>query len=112
MTDLDALIARVEHGDWHFGICRAALGPSSDIRYAAKKAYLGSLDAAARLHGALLPGMFWNMGCLDMPSLGYVCTVAEGHFADSPTWRGYAMNPARAWLLAILHTLKAKGDAE
>jgi len=73
--------------------------------YYAKTAYNGSLDAAKALHDAELPAMFWNMGHLDIPSLGYVCTVADGHFADSPSWRGYAMNPARAWLLAILRAL-------
>jgi hypothetical protein len=69
------------------------------------KAYHGSLDAAKALHDAELPAMFWNMGHLDHPSLGYACTVADGHFADSTSWRGYAMTPARAWLLAILRAL-------
>jgi hypothetical protein len=68
-------------------------------------AYNGSLDAAKVLHEAVLPAMFWNMGHLDTPSLGYVCTVADGHFADSPSWRGFAATPARAWLLAILRAL-------
>ena len=71
----------------------------------AELAYFGSLDAAKALHEAVLPAMFWNMGHLDAPSLGYVCTVADGHFADSPSWRGNAMTPARAWLLAIIRAL-------
>lgn len=71
----------------------------------AELAYFGSLDAAKAMHEAMLPAMFWNMGHLDHPSLGYVCTVADGHFVDSPSWRGYAMNPARAWLLAILRAM-------
>lgn len=73
--------------------------------YYAKQAYNGSLDAAKALHEAVLPAMFWNMGHLDHPSLGYVCTVADGHFADSPSWRGFAATPARAWLLAIIRAL-------
>jgi hypothetical protein len=120
MTDLDKLIAAVEAGtlrqDDHLWLHMPyALDEHRNMRTSvrnAQDAYHGSLDAAKRLHDALLPGMFWNMGHLDMPSLGYVCTVAEGHFADSPSWRGYAMNPARAWLLAILRAIKAKGDAE
>lgn len=72
-------------------------------------AYRGSLDAAKRLHDALLPGMFWSMGHLDQPSLGYVCTVADGHYTDSQSWRGYSMQPARAWLLAILRALEQEG---
>jgi hypothetical protein len=73
--------------------------------YRAKNAYSGSLDAAKTLHEAVLPEMFWNMGHLDTSSLGYVCTVADGHFADSTSWRGYAATPARAWLLAIIRAL-------
>jgi hypothetical protein len=69
------------------------------------------LNAAKSLHDAVLPGFFWNMGHLDEPSLGYVATVADGHFADSPSWRGYAMIPARAWLLAILEALMAQEPA-
>ena len=68
-------------------------------------AYNGSLDAAKALHDAELPAMFWNMGHLDIPNLGYVCTVADGHFPDSPSWRGFAATPARAWLLAIIRAL-------
>jgi hypothetical protein len=74
----------------------------------AQRAYEGLLDAAKALHEAVLPGAFWNMGHLDEPSLGYVATVAKGYFADSPSWRGYALTPARAWLLAILEALIAQ----
>jgi hypothetical protein len=70
--------------------------------------YLGSLDAAKALHDAVLPGCRWFVGHLDEPSLGYVATVAEGHFADSPSWRCYDIVPARAWLLAILSALIAQ----
>jgi hypothetical protein len=89
-------------------LARSAVG---DEWYSAALAYNGSLDAAKALHEAVLPKLFWNMGHLDEPSLGYVATVADGHFADSPSWRGYAMTPARAWLLAILEALIAQEDA-
>jgi hypothetical protein len=78
---------------------------------AAYRAYDGSLDAAKALHEAVLPGAYWFIGHLDEPSLFYVATVAQGHFADSPSWRGYAMIPARAWLLAILDALIAQEPA-
>lgn len=71
-------------------------------------AYRGSLDAAKRLHDALLPGSFWYIGHLDAPSLGYCATVSSGHFADSPSWRGFNIDPARAWLLAILRAMEAE----
>lgn len=108
MTDaLTRLADAVEAGTIHRSDLDAfipAFGLSSEANNALD-AYKGSLDAAKALHDAMLPAMFWNMGHLDHPSLGYVCTVADGHFADSPSWRGYAMNPARAWLLAILRAL-------
>ena len=122
MTDLDRLIAAVEAGSFVADTERKvprfnAFADAFEVALGMKPsyadgwgAYRGSLDAALRLHEALLPGMFWNMGHLDQPSLGYVCTVADGHFADSPSWRGYAMTPARSWLLAILRAVKARGE--
>jgi hypothetical protein len=70
-----------------------------------------SLDAARELHDATMPGAFWHIGHLDQPSLGYVATVAHRHYADSPSWRGFNMCPARAWLIAILETIIAQEDA-
>lgn len=109
MTDaLTRLADAVETGtatEFQFYTFRDGLSGTIKESKMMTRAYKGSLDAAKALHEALLPAMFWNMGHLDHPSLGYVCTVADGHFADSPSWRGYAMNPARAWLLAILRAL-------
>ena len=103
MTDLDKLIAAVEAGEcpdfcpmWHSeGLCVEAEG-----------AFAGSLDAALRLHEALLPG--WDY-CID-----YVQRVKPLVYVQDdggPTHDGEAETPARAWLLAILRALKAKGDA-
>jgi len=103
MTDaLTRLADAVEAGTW--------LGDTTELwghanHMLAFAAFNGSLDAAKALHDAALPAMFWNMGHLDIPNLGYVCTVADGHFADSPSWRGFAATPARAWLLAIISAL-------
>ena len=103
MTDaLTRLADAVEAGTW-LGYTAEFWGLANHML--AFAAFNGSLDAAKALHDAELPAMFWNMGHLDIPNLGYVCTVADGHFSDSPSWRGYAMNPARAWLLAILRAL-------
>ena len=103
MTDaLTRLADAVEEGTW-LGDTTEFWGHANHML--AFAAFNGSLDAAKAMHDAELPAMFWNMGHLDIPNLGYVCTVADGHFADSPSWRGYAMIPARAWLLAILRAL-------
>ena len=68
----------------------------------AHKAFNGSLDAAKRLHDALLPGWEWHLG----PSNAKVYP-----YNGSPlkSWSGMADNPARAWLLAILRALEQEG---
>lgn len=71
----------------------------------ASEAYDGSLDAAKRLHDALLPDAEW-----------YPCLRREGrHFGHMyPTDDGEegvyseADNPARAWLLAILRAMEGR----
>lgn len=68
------------------------------------RAYNGSLDAAKRLHDALLPGWAWMMG-----NKGTATVIPPEHvFAKrgtvGPTCR-VDDNPARAWLLAILRAL-------
>ena len=106
---LAELIAKVEAGDRTASLRDTPLKGHGKLYEGALN---GSLDAAKALHEAVLPGMFWNMGHLDNPSLGYVCTVAAGHFADSPSWRGFADTPARAWLLSILRALHAQEGGE
>ena len=68
-------------------------------------AYRGSLDAAKRLHDALLPGWEWHLG----PSNAKVYP-----YNGSPlkSWSGMADNAARAWLLAILRALDERGEGE
>lgn len=73
-------------------------------------AYNGSVDAAFALFAALLPGWVWNAGHLDDPSLGYVATVSEGPFVNSPSWRGFAPDPARALLLAMFEAMIKKEE--
>lgn len=59
-------------------------------------AYRGSLDAAKRLHDALLPGWAWRLEA----RAALVCRRK-----DDFTRAGCAKDPARAWLLAILRAL-------
>lgn len=110
MTDMDKLIAAVEAGvdTAHH---HAAAFPSESAHGhctwhdSHKASTQGSLDAALRLHEALLPGWEWHLG----PSNAKIYP-----FNRSPlkSWSGMADNPARAWLLAILRALKAKDAAD
>ena len=121
MTDLEALIAAVDAGlSW----------PADSEQWDtigvdgmdAADAYNGSLDAALRLHEALLPGWRWvtrntEQGDVDRGE----CEEGDSGFANiwekgSPNYGdehhyAFASTPARAWLLSILRVLKAKGDA-
>lgn len=66
-------------------------------------AYRGSLDAAHRLHEALLPG--WVVHDFTQYPL-YWHIVLNGNTAPH-FFHGKAATPARAWLLAALKALKA-----
>ena len=106
MDDFDKLIAAVEAGSiarhdldtfirW-LGLDR----PTNATAYAT---YKGSLDAAKRLHDALVPGWAWD-----------VCDDGEAkvwEYVDRfypPEFVGVCRdNPARAWFLAILRARKA-----
>ena len=113
MTDLDKLITTIRDGAWksdHLSlptwhlVFEAKLGIHADAIHAA---YCGSLDAAKRLHDALLPGWGWMVG-----DKGTATVIPpERLFAETgvigPTCRVDG-NPARAWLLAILRAVQAK----
>jgi hypothetical protein len=99
MTDkikaLNALLAKVEAGEWDWMIdwpdwdcmCVPPIGHC-------RRAYNGSLDAAKALHEEVLPG--WNhIVCRDYVYVG--------------SFQGKSDNPARAWLIAILKALIAEG---
>lgn len=102
MTDLDKLIDAVEVGrePRTFWLC---LGDQRNIDNA-QMAFHGSLDAALRLHEALLPGWFWEITPYGSV---HISKQAGGPGSGS----GAASIPARSWLLAILRAIKAKGDA-
>lgn len=124
MSDLERLIEAVEAG-LDTAHHHAAVFPSESAyghctwHDSHKASTEGSLDAALRLHEALLPG--WVVNSLDQASNlagdPWGCEVAwfEGS-NPSNNRRAYSghnfdKNPARAWLLAILRAIKAKGDA-
>lgn len=69
------------------------------------KANSGSLDAAKRLHDALLPGWAWEICSDDAPDAAIVWNHAKlgRQFSGK---RGDDGNVARAWLLAVLKALE------
>ena len=105
---LRGLIDAVETGnadfDWGF-----AASPSRKALpehwHDAMNAYLGSLDAAKRLHDALLPGWRWGAGAGDKMQFA---AVLEPEKPLSATINAESDNPARAWLLAILRALEGE----
>ena len=110
---MKALLEYVEAGEQlsgnvDFWLCvKSAFNQNMRRSGEVANAYEGSLDAAKALHDAALPGWHWaidsedNNGAVvfDSPVLG-TAGVGEGSC------------PARAWLIAILKALIAKGDAD
>lgn len=110
MTDLDKLIAAVEAGaeDALYAALRVIASSSRDKgeywpAHDAIKAFDGSLDAALRLHEALLPG--WRAR-IDVGRRFRAWEISD----QNAKIDAYAENPARAWLLSILRALKEKGQ--
>ena len=103
MGDLDDLIKAVEAGDKWSEAQYAVFGNGTDLVYAYQAAFDGSLDAALRLHEALLPGSGW---VLDTTEAGTDAHVYPR--LGNEVFSGDAITPARAWLLAILRALQAQ----
>ena len=97
------LIQAVEVGQWEPASARAVFGNLKDPYYIAYRAHNGSLDAAKALHDALLPGWMFRLSHSNAKVFPFNDT------ADVAGQYGMADNPARAWLLAILRALEAKG---
>lgn len=103
MTDLDKLIAAVEAGDMWSETQYAVFGNGTDLVNAYQAAFDGSLDAALRLHEALLPG--WDYSIDNVQRVKpFVYVVDDG----GPEFHAEAGTPARAFLLAILRALQAQ----
>ena len=102
MSSLDDLIAAVEAGDKWSEAQYAMFGNGTDLVYAYQAAFDGSLDAALRLHEALLPGWAAAINTNGMAQV----------IGPAPDWHRHTGcatdNPARAWLLAVLKALKAQ----
>lgn len=108
MGDLDRLIAAVEAGrelspfDFSDGFGRSATAQQCNHGWGA---YNGDLNAALRLHEALLPGWKWSRhhdGEIEVWTHGVL---------NSQWGRSAHSIPARALLLAILRAVSAtKGD--
>ena len=98
MGDLDKLIAAVEAGTFLMDVF-----PDGRTERIAYEAFGGSLDAALRLHEALLPGSGW---VLDTTEAGTDAHVYPR--LGNEVFSGDAITPARAWLLAILRALQAQ----
>lgn len=99
MGDLDKLIEAVEAGEWATGL-HLPYELHTDLLW---KAFNGSLDAALRLHNALLPG--WDYSIDNVQRVKpFVYVVDDG----GPEFHAEAGTPARAFLLAILRALQAQ----
>ncbi len=106
MTDLDKLIAAVEAGNMTRAqsstVWRGYAG-SFDVKVGlVEGAYHGSLDAAHRLHEALLPGWKWEISSPDFATVRNPDRRGDWPFA------GKGSVIARAWLLAILRAVKGR----
>jgi hypothetical protein len=97
MSALRQLIEAVE-ADW---FDMDALSPEHEVT--AYHAFSGSLDAALRLHNALMPGWAWDV-CDD----GEAGVWTYDDRTDARIVGICRNNPARAWLLAVLRALEAQ----
>lgn len=106
MTDLDKLIEAVDAGWFAMDV----LPPVHEVT--AYDAFSGSLDAAKRLHDALL-GPDWSVS-IALGAAFWDVDITHYPYRDEdrrPDWNvtaGPEQDPARAWLLAILRAVKAK----
>ena len=101
---LAELIAKVEAGEaWPMGRVadRYDVGIMGAHWSQAYKACNGSLDAAKALHEAVLPGWTFVIG----PAAAHLWRNEDYGDPFCAPYEGKSDNPARAWLLAILHAL-------
>ena len=121
MTDLDKLIAAVEAGTATDDAIGSVFSPNDipswHLNQLARNAFDGSLDAALRLHEALLPGWVarhtWGGPLVKLPTAAPIPythvfrpRMSEEDDPLGESSSGYrGDNPARAWLLAILRAM-------
>ena len=97
MTNLETLLQKVEAGELNGGAPHCDL-PIIDLTHA----YQGSLDAAQRLHEAVLPDHNWAFHHMN------TCTIFRADNCNEFTAAYCLDNPARAWLIAIIKALIAE----
>lgn len=94
-------------GEWFPGLAQRSFGGVQKYHHA-HDAYNGSLDAAKALHEAVLPGWNWLVGTntvlVSMPDGERMPDGRTGLVAGSSK---SGIDPARAWLIAILKALIA-----
>lgn len=94
-ADLIALAEEVERGDafgWYDWLAHENALPEG-VLLTAREAHHGDLNAAKRLHDAILGGCVMISGPIEGGSWMVTVEHADSQFSD---------NPARAWLLAVL----------
>ncbi len=107
MSDIDKLIAAVAAGTLTVSDILESAIPFHSERDVSV-AYGGSLDAAKRLHDALLPG--WD-ALIDLDAKVSVSNGASNLIAYRDFFGEATRNPARAWLLSILKAVRAQKEA-
>lgn len=116
MTDMDKLIAAVEAGESGeivIAIARSIprlqynIGKRDDADEVRLAHVENDLNAAKRLHDALLPGWHWEICSDDKPATAIVWNLTRlgRQFSGGHESNG---NPARSWLLAILKAVNAQ----
>lgn len=109
MTDLEILIGVVQNctfagtddsavSEETSNLIVAVVG--EDLSIAFVRACAGSLDAAASLHAALLPGWNWQR-----QGLAIIVSTDSSQWEGGQYGYGSSAVPARAWVLAILGAL-------
>ena len=95
---LARLIEAVENGQWDHTVAWKVFGIGKTGQ--AERAFNGSLDAAKRLHDALLPEWGWEINVLSARLENAQGDVAYGQRIDGPQ--------SRLWLLAILRAMEGR----
>jgi hypothetical protein len=119
VTALNALLAKVKAGeapsyeDWRGGFDNLLDRPSEHyypiLRDQARLAFMGSLDAAKRLHEAVLPG--WWLKVFTHPNLGFDVQISSPRTGGNVAYENSTNTCiARAWLIAILKALISEAE--
>lgn len=98
---LEALRNKVKAGAWFPGLAQRSMGGVPNY-HSARAAFNGDLNAAQKLHEAMLPDWGWRLEYNEQA----VVWELNGNREVFGGWCS-ATAPARAWLIAILEALIA-----